>query len=115
VRPEVATFDTKEITMKGYAPTTFRLSFHSISKIQVFILFLLLHLPVGAQETQPEIRQLMIGERTERRVSAEEEDHVYRVEMKRGQVLRGAGHPYRQLALAKLSSNHIVASQGDQQ
>lgn len=74
--------------MKSHVTNTFRLRLHSISKIQVFIIFLLLPLPVMAQEALPEIRPLVIVERAERKVSADEEDHIYGIEIKRGQVLR---------------------------
>jgi CHAT domain-containing protein len=60
---------------------------NSLSKIQVLIIFLFLQLPVAAQEIQPEIRQLRIGQ-TERKVTANEELHIYSIEMKRDQVLR---------------------------
>jgi CHAT domain-containing protein len=69
--------------------TSFLLSHHSLSKTPALIIFLLLHLPVMVQEAQPEIRQLQIGVRTERKVSAEKAElHIYSIEMKRGQVLR---------------------------
>ena len=74
--------------MKTHITTSSVLSRHSLSTIQLITILLFLHLPVAAQQAQPEIRQLAIGERTERKVSAEEEDHIYAIEMKRGQVLR---------------------------
>lgn len=74
--------------MNTHRTTTFWRRLDAISKIQVFIMFLLLQLTAVAQETSPEIRPLAIGERTERKVSADEEDHIYAIEMRRGQVLR---------------------------
>lgn len=41
----------------------------------------------GAQEAQPEVRPLVIGDTTERKVVGQEA-HYYRAELKRGQVLR---------------------------
>ena len=61
---------------------------HLLTKISVLMICWLLHLPVAAQQAQPEIRQLVLGEKTERKVSADEELHIYGIEMKRGQVLR---------------------------
>jgi CHAT domain-containing protein/tetratricopeptide (TPR) repeat protein len=75
---------SKETTMK----TNFLLSRHSLSNVPVIVVFLLLQLPVTAQETPSEIRQLVIGEKTERKVSANQERHTYAIAMKRGQVLR---------------------------
>ena len=70
--------------MKTLIAASFLLTHRSF----LILIFLVLQLPVVAQETQPEIRQLVGGERTTRRVIADEEDHLYAIEMKRGQVLR---------------------------
>jgi hypothetical protein len=93
--------------------------------ITVLMLFGLLHLPVAAQQAQPEIRQLVIGEKTERKVSAEEEVHLYVIEMKRGQVLRvnfqekgadvgavmvPAANPQKILAAANFGSGFMAES-----
>lgn len=43
--------------------------------------------PARAQEAQPEVRPLVIGDTTERKV-VRQEAHYYRAELKRGQVLR---------------------------
>jgi CHAT domain-containing protein len=64
------------------------LTTHSLSSIKVIVIFLLLSLPVMAQVTEPDIRQLTVGTPIERTVRAEEALHVYAVELKRGQVLR---------------------------
>jgi CHAT domain-containing protein len=60
---------------------------HSFSKLSLFIFFLVISLPVVAQQSQPEVRELVIGEKTERRIVNQEEVHLYGIEMKRGQVL----------------------------
>jgi CHAT domain-containing protein len=57
-------------------------------RIQVPIVFLIIGLPVVAQQGQPELRELVVGEKTERRIVDQEEVHLYGIEMKRGQVLR---------------------------
>lgn len=74
--------------MKTHRITSPLFSHHSLSKIQLLIVVLLFAVPLAAQEAQPEIRPLVSGERTERKLSAEEEVHVYALEMKRGQALR---------------------------
>lgn len=53
----------------------------------VLVAFILAGGRVGAQETQPEVRPLLIGNTTERKVVGQE-IHQYSVELKRGQVLR---------------------------
>ncbi len=68
--------------------TRFLLSPHSLSIVPVIVIFLLLPLPVAAQETQSELRQLVPGERMERQLSANQEVHTYAIAMKQGQVLR---------------------------
>lgn len=73
--------------MKTLTAVSFRLS-HSLSRIKALVIFLLLPIPVSAQQVQPEIRPLVVGEKTTRTVSANEEVHVYAAELKRGQVLQ---------------------------
>jgi CHAT domain-containing protein len=71
-----------------------RLKFSSIvfrqalSLVQALFMFSLLSPLVAAQGVEPEIRPLVPGQTTERKVTADEEVHVYAIEMKRGQVLR---------------------------
>jgi CHAT domain-containing protein len=72
-----------KIQMRNLLP----LSPRSFFKIQVLIAFVLFSLPTAAQEIQPDVRQLMIGEKTERKVVGQEV-HIYGIELKRGQVLR---------------------------
>ncbi|HYP28228.1 MAG TPA: CHAT domain-containing protein [Blastocatellia bacterium] len=59
----------------------------SLFKLQVFVAFIIFSLPASAQEIQPDVRQLVVGERTERKVLGQE-FHIYGVELKQGQVLR---------------------------
>jgi CHAT domain-containing protein len=59
-----------------------------LSQVQLLVAILLVGSPIVAQQAKPEVRPLVVGQKTERSVSSQEEVHIYSLELKRGQLLR---------------------------
>ena len=59
----------------------------SVFKLQVLAALVIFTAPAFAQDTQPDVRPLAVGEKVERTVLGQEVQ-VYTIELKRGQVLR---------------------------